>query len=122
MPCDTVITNTVDLGKVAADHPELLEAALRTEFGAVTVRGQKISTLHGERDQRAEFIFDVDGKRVVLQGGRATSLHAESRLQEIVGQVNQAVSRQAVGLAAQRFGWSVKYTNVAKTKFQLVKR
>ena len=121
MPCNQIVTNTVNLGKVATDHPELLEAALRTEFKDVSVRGDRIGTIHGTRAQVSEFIFTSGGARVLLKDGRATSTLSEGRLQEVVGQVNRAVSRQAIALAARRFGWAV-VPGADADHFQVVKR
>ena len=91
MPCNTISTNTVDLEKV--QNLDLLEAALRSEFGAV----QRV----GDR-----FRFNVGGRQVVIENGRATSGMSTADLQVVVGRVKQAYSRQAVTLAAKRFGWS----------------
>lgn len=95
MPCDTVVTNTVNLGEVATKHTDLLEKALRAEFTSVFRKGENFS-------------FLADGRRVDLASGRATSQIGEAALQAVVGRVNQAVAREAVVQAARRFGWTVQ--------------
>jgi hypothetical protein len=91
MPCNTISTSTVDLEKV--ENHDLLEAALKSEFGAVQRRGDA-------------FRFVVGPYVVNIAGGRASSAMSTSDLQVVVGRVKQAYSRHAVMLAAKRFGWS----------------
>lgn len=93
MPCNTIVTNTVEIGKVAQGHPDLLERALRGEFTEVTVRG-------------STFYFNADGRRVALTSGKASSTMDEMALQKVVGRINQSVAREAVRMAARRFGWA----------------
>jgi len=94
MPCNTVQTNAVNLEKV--ENHELLEAALKSEFGPNVYR------------TGARFIFTVDGQQVVVDRGVANSRLGAGRLQEVVGRVKQAYSREAVKLAAKRFGWGIE--------------
>lgn len=94
MPCNTVQTNTVELGKITAF--DLLEKALKEEFG------------HASRHGSDRFMFAVDGRAVQLQGGRATSTLPRERLEVVVGRVKQAYSRESVKFAAKRFGWAVE--------------
>lgn len=107
MPCNTIVTNTVELAKVARDHPELLERALRAEFGDVTVRGAIIATRHGAAAQSSEFLFTANGVRVLLRDGKAVSTMSEIDLRAVVTKINQGVGRAAVHMSAQRFGWTV---------------
>jgi len=95
MPCNQVVTNTVELGKITA--LDLLEKALREEFGPTVSR-------HGSD----RFNFVVDGWPVVLRGGRASSILGRAKLEAVVGRVKQSYAREAVKFAAKRFGWAVE--------------
>ena len=105
MPCNTVQTNTVDLGKIK-DH-DLLEKSLKAEFGQVTRIGEK-------------FVFQVGGTSVTLANGSATSRLDEVRLMEVVGRVKQSMSRETVKFAAKRFGWTVQ-PGASANEFTIIK-
>lgn len=105
MPCDSVVLNTVELDKVG-DH-DLLEKALQGEYGAVQRNG-------------TTFSFIADGYRVTIRNGRASSEMREGSLQQVVGKVKQSYSREAVKMAAKRFGWMIKPGKDAN-HFQVVK-
>ncbi len=92
MPCWTVTTNTVDLENIK--NLDLLEAALKSEFGTVYRVGDA-------------FRFTVGGRVVTIAGGRAVSTLSAADLQVVVGRVKQAYARHAVHLAARRFGWTM---------------
>lgn len=93
MPCNTVQTNTVDLGKI--DNHDLLEKALGAEFGQVTRIGKK-------------FVFTVAGTSVTLADGALTSRLSERQLMDVVARTKQSMSRETVKFAAKRFGWTVQ--------------
>lgn len=93
MPCNTVQTNTVDLGKIT--NHDLLEAALKSEFGQVTKIGSK-------------FVFAVDGTSVTLSGGALTSRFSAERLTEIAARAQRSMSRETLKYAAKKFGWLVQ--------------
>lgn len=94
MPCNTVQVNTVELEKVK--DLDLLEKALREEFGSVDRLGDR-------------FNFVVEKYwRVTLKDGRAVSSLSRDGLERAVGRVKQAYSREAVRFAARRFGWVVE--------------
>lgn len=95
MPCNTVILNTVEIGKVK-DH-DLMERALRAEFGTTV-----------QRFPGDWFRFLADGTSVELSDGRLKSRLGDQELQKVTGRVKQAVSREAVAQAARRFGWTVQ--------------
>jgi len=105
MPCDSVVLNTVELDKVG-DH-DLLEKALAGEFGTVRRNGTTMT-------------FTYQGRTVTIRNGRAESSLSESTLQQLVGQVKQAYSREAVHMAAKRFGWMIK-PGRDKNNFTVVK-
>lgn len=94
MPCNQVVTNTVELEKIG--NLDLLNLAIESEFG----------TQHGHA--ASHFRFAVDGYTVDIRGGRVTSAMPRDRLERVVGRVKQAYSREAVKFAAKRFGWAVE--------------
>ena len=108
MPCNSVITNSVDLEKIG-DH-DLFEKALLAMFGQGRVR--RVGN---------NFTFNVDGVPVSIVAGRASSSLPESRLTELVGQVKQAYSREVVKFAAKRFGWAVQQDGADAFAFTLTK-
>ena len=93
MPCNTVQTNTVDLGKIT--RHDLLEAALKAEFGQVTKIGSK-------------YVFQVAGTSVTLADGALTSRFSEAQLADVAGRVKRSMSRETVKFAAKKFGWLVQ--------------
>lgn len=95
MPCNTVITNTVELKNVK--NHNLLHAALRAKYGEGNVEKLGDST----------FRFKTGGYAVVITDGVASSRMGEEALQGVVSQVKQAYARKAVEVAARRFGWTV---------------
>jgi len=95
MPCNTIITNTVDLTSVK--NHNLLHAALKAAYGEANVNRAGEST----------FRVNVGGYMVTIANGRATSPMAEAALQGVVSKVKQAYSRKAIEVAARRFGWTV---------------
>jgi hypothetical protein len=96
MPCNSVITNTVELSKVG-DH-DLFERTLQAMLGQGRVR--RVGN---------NFAFSVDGVPVSVVAGRLVSSLPESRLQELSGQIKQAYGKEVVKYAARRFGWVVQF-------------
>lgn len=105
MPCNSVVLNTVELDKIA-DH-DLLEKALKAQYGQVYRTGTTMS-------------FMVAGRRVTIRNGEAESDMSTGALQKLVGDVKQAYSREAVKMAAKRFGWIIKPGKDAN-HFQVIK-
>lgn len=95
MPCNTIVTNTVELNNPNMD-PALMEAAIREAFGNVS--------RYGER-----FTWRVDGYNVELSGGRLRSQLDATRLQDITGRVKREYSKEVQKFAAKRFGWALKF-------------
>lgn len=112
MPCDSIVLNSVLLEAVK-DH-DLLLKGLQAEFGYVDHN-------LGAKTQTPWFRFYVDGTQVTLSGGRASAGLDESALQQVVGRVKQAYSREVVASAAKRFGWAIKKGPNAN-RFSVVKR
>ena len=106
MPCNTVVTNTVELANIK--DQDLLMKALVAEFGVVDRRGDR-------------FAFRVNGADVSIERGRASSYLPEADLGKIVGRVKQSYSREAIKMAAKRFGWAV-VPGADANHFQVVKR
>jgi len=105
MPCDSVRLNTVELDKIA-DH-DMLEKALTARYGRVQRNG-------------TTYVFTAYGNRVTIRDGRAESQLSTSSLQQLVGEVKQSYSSEAVKMAAKRFGWMIKPGKDAY-HFQVVK-
>lgn len=87
MPCNTVQTNTVNLEK--CPNHDLLEVAIKNEFGQVTRNGDT---------------FRFNG--ITVSNGRVTGRQSEAQLQEITSRIKQSYSREVVKFAAKRFGWA----------------
>lgn len=95
MPCNTVQTNTVKLEK-ALENESLLEKGLNAEF------------THVRKIRPGVYAFRADGYDVTMNGPAFQSTLSASRLGEVVGRVKQSYSREAVKLAAKRFGWTIE--------------
>ena len=93
MPCDSIITNTVDLGQIG-DH-DMMERALKAKYGSVSRYGDA-------------FTFSVNGYRVTLRDGQAVSQLSERQLHAVVSDVKKAYSRETVYESADQFGWLVE--------------
>ena len=93
MPCDSVITNTVDLGQIG-DY-DLLERALRLKFQSVDRIGKT-------------FTFRVGFSYITISGGQVSGPLDREQLQEITAQVKKAYSRETVKASAKRFGWIIE--------------
>ncbi len=108
MPCNLVVTNTVELKNVK-DH-DLLLKALVAEFGPA-VRVNKSS----------DIVFTVDGRECTIGGGVVYSTHGRAALEGITGRVQQAYARESVFASARRFGWTVQ-KGASAYEFALVKQ
>lgn len=102
MPCDSIILNSLDVGKMA---PALLASAL-TALNAQDVttgsRGQTFFRLHGVSCRL------VNGKLFVPPGQEA-----------LADTLKVAYSRQATFYAARKNGWTVK--ELKPNVFQVIK-
>lgn len=92
MPCDTIQTNTVEVGKM---HPGLLKTAL-TALGATGIIASQAGTS-----------FTLRGQRIQISNGRMLLREGS---ESIADQVKVAYSRQAVYHAAKSNGWQVRET------------
>lgn len=105
MPCDTVQTNTVSLGKMA---PSLLASACkRAGWGhEVIYQGRVLVT--------------VDGVRVAIEEGRleAVGLSA-ARAAAVASAIKRAYSAEVVRYTARAHGWAVKEVGVGR--FEVLK-
>lgn len=104
MPCDTIQTSTINLGNIG--DRGLLKKALEEMGYRVTLTSDRIQFGNG----RNGGVVYADG-RVDLQGA-ATELS--------VNEIKRAYSVEAVKLASQKFGWSVRQT--ADNKFVASRR
>lgn len=95
MPCNSIVLNTVEFGKIG-DH-DLMEKALAGKFGKVYRRGNS-------------FTFTVNGRTVTLTaGGELESEYmSESSLRNLTGDIKRAYSRESVKASAKRFGWLIQ--------------
>jgi hypothetical protein len=93
MPCDQVITNTVDLGHIG--DLDMLERALKAKYQSVYRRG-------------SQFSFSVNGYGVSLSDGRLSSQLSERTLQGVVSEIKQSYSCETVVEAANQFGWLIE--------------
>lgn len=105
MPCDTIQTNSVNLGNLG-DKTLLVQA--------LEAIGQRNARVVGDR---VEFGDSRNGGTIFGTGvmdtrGTATNLTAN--------EIKRAYSGEAVKLAAQKFGWNIKTTSA--TTFQAVRR
>lgn len=96
MPCDSIITNRVDLGKVNLD--------LLTK--AMTALGVSASQ------------WRYDGAQVIIQGARWAMSSSVANLTQ--AQIKQAYSTEVVKHTAASKGWQLK--QVAPNKYQVAKR
>jgi len=103
MPCDSIITNTVDLPKM---HPKLRAAALK---------GLKVTDIEDDE-------FSYQGNRYALRGGVLVGLDGQS--QREVGRVadllKQQYSTAVVKTTAARNGWALK--QIGPNRYAAVKR
>ena len=97
MPCDSIITNTVEFA-VAAKNPELLGRAVTAAF-----KTQMRKVLD------AGYQFTVDGYTITVVNGQARVRGASQQwLGQRMDRLKQAYSREAVKEAARRAGFSVR--------------
>lgn len=108
MPCDSIITNTVNLENVK--NVDLLEKALRA------------LDKNAQRTADGRFIFRVNGTTIVIQNGKATSQLATQKLGAVLDLVKQEYSKEAVKYAAKRFNISVEWDKQDTNQFTLVNR
>lgn len=106
MPCDSVITNRVDLKNVG--NRELLEKALATFEGYQKVRD-------------GWYRFTFSRRTVEVKDGEASSTLPTQQLGAALDLVKQQYSKQAVKLAAKRFGWSVEFDKRDSNQFVIRK-
>lgn len=94
VPCDSIITTSVDIGKV--DLP-LLDKAAKALGWAVLGVGNYVN---------------AEGRTVTVRDGKliVRSVAGQSDVSASRNTLMQAYSRQVVGAAARKFGWSVKQT------------
>ena len=95
MPCDSIITNRVDLPKM---HPDLLTRALK-DLKASNVRtyGNTVT-------------FTVDGETWALRNGVLEGAEGQSQAQvgRMADRLKNGYSHQVVRATAARNGWTVK--------------
>lgn len=106
MPCDSIITNSVNMPAMQTD---ILRAAL-TELGA------KFITASGDALE-----FQFDGVFCTLRNGKLTtrrSAYQQGRQQDgaIADAVKRAYSHQVVRLKARANGWKIQQTGTHKYK------
>jgi len=94
MPCDTVQTSKVDIGKVDGS---LINLALRALADAGDILAGTVAYVNG---------------RLQIRGGLDTA--------KITAQVKQAYSAQVVQATAKKFGWQIKETS--KYKYEVIRR
>jgi len=100
MPCDTIQTTTVDIGKV--DH-KLLMLALSALGLNPRLQGDAIYFQNG--------VYSIADKQLDLRGTNVESRSAE---------LKRAYSCEVVKTTAKKFNWQWK--QVENNKFQVVKR
>lgn len=104
MPCDTIQTVGVDLGKV---DPGLLTLAL-TELGLNPQKNGNRITFYGGS-------YDTTTKTATLSSSRMAGTNAE----ELTAKIKRAYSAEVVKATAKRYGWQIKETE--PYKFQVIK-
>lgn len=90
MPCDTVSTVSVDLGKIA--DPKLLEQTLKD-------MGYSNAVYH---ETRNEIYFGIGGRINVKTGASDLPLRTN------VNEIKRNYSKTVLKTQAKRFGWQVK--------------
>lgn len=102
MPCNSVRTMAVDLGKVS---PFIMESALK----ALSLGPQH-----------------VDANGIIRFGNREwiNTRTGQSQLQTLrdVSEIKRAYSAQVVQQTAKRFGWQIKTNAQNQNKMQLIRR
>lgn len=107
MPCDSVITNSVNL---ALANGDILRAALEA-MGA-----QDLSfTATGAR-------FILDGAAWYIDRGQLNSTRSAQAVADMANRIKRAYSTETVNRAAKRFGWTVKKTGANANKMTLTRR
>jgi len=97
MPCDSIITNRIEVD-VLSKNPTLLATAVAHEF-----KGQLSAVVAGR------FQFMVDGRLITVANGQASVRGASSQwLGQQMDRLKQAYSREAVKEAARRAGFTVR--------------
>lgn len=94
MPCDSIVTNSVDLTNVG-DH-DLLEKTLKEVFGRVYRNGGRFEVQH------------ASGYGITIIDGKASSPLSADTLAESVNLIKKEYSRNSVFATASRFKWLVK--------------
>ena len=97
MPCDSIITNSVDMPKM---HPDLLNRALKA-LGVenVSTYGQQTS-------------FTYKGQRYTLTRGelRGNSGQSEQEVGRVANLLKNAYGHQVVKATAAKNNWTIKQT------------
>lgn len=101
MPCDSISTISIDLGKV---DPGLIQLALR-EMGLSNITQTGTRVYFG----RGEYIDTATGQSQLAAGRE-------------VAEIKRAYSAQVVQATAKRFGWQIKQNAQDKYKYQIIKR
>jgi len=96
MPCNNIVTNTVELEHAGLDQV-LLKKALEARYGVVNNYGLP---------KRPAYSFAVDNAMVLLTGGKLEGSLSQERLGEIVGEIKQSYGKECVKFAAKRFAGS----------------
>jgi hypothetical protein len=107
MPCDQIITNTVDMPKM---NPRLLVA------GLTMLKAEHVTTSRGMTQ------FYVDGIRYTLRAGVLSSSDAsQEQVAKMAARLKVAYSHQVVRATAAKHGWGLK--SIAGTsKYMMLKR
>lgn len=109
MPCDTITTFTLDLGKVA---PSIIDEAIKL-MGLAGTHQQFSGTIAG-----VQVSGKINAGQLDLRGSRYELDEAKTR--QIVSEFKKSYSRAVLGRQASRFGWQVK--QVGKDQYQVIKR
>mgnify|MGYP001174063790 CR=1 FL=1 len=105
MPCDTIQTNTVEVGTMHAGL--LAQACKRAGFEHEVMYPGRV-------------LVTVNGLRVAIENGKVWAVgKAANRAESIAAAIKRAYSGEVVRYAAARNGWRVRETGA--NSFQVIK-
>ncbi len=105
MPCNTVVTNTVELS--LKTDPEIMLKALQATYGYVDHNAAVPDVA------KRWFRFESGRYTVTIDGMKVSSQMPEAQLLEQVGIIKQSYAVAAMQASAKRFGWAMKETKAA---------
>lgn len=107
MPCDTISTMGIDLGKV---DPELLFKALQA-LNLSPVKYEQMGRITWDNGY-----YDLQTKQATI---RTSAMQGEGSVESVTASIKRAYSAEVVKATAKKYGWQLKQT--AEFKYQVIK-